>query len=63
METFIPIDAPAEYVADFVRYVESLSPRHVGIVDTSLAHFYFRKGVDPLEGATLYVHHRPKVAQ
>lgn len=57
------VTAPPEYVADFVRYVESLAPRFLMKVDTSLAHYYYGRNLDPIDAATLYIHHRPKVAQ
>jgi hypothetical protein len=57
------ITAPRDYVDDFVRCIEMLSPRHIGRVDISYADFYYSKNVDPLDGARLYVLHRPKGAQ
>lgn len=57
-----PSPAPAEWVAAFVAEVEKWSPRHVGLVDESVGHWYFTRGDNPAHAALAYVHHRPGVA-
>lgn len=55
------VTAPPEYIEQFVRWVETLSPRHRGIVNTDLAHHYYSiKNIDVIEAARRYVAHRPR---
>lgn len=52
-----------EYAAAFEAAVIALSPRHAGRVDLSACAWYFDKGFTVERAASLYVHHRPRIAE